>query len=82
MDFNTFIFPAPKPSYDETSFENMVWIPRSRYFSLKKFIEPLRTKTFAESYEEIHTPRGNQTKPGSSFMDCNTYTTLSLSNLF
>lgn len=52
MELNRIIFPAPIPSYTKETYSNLVWIPRSRYFSLKRFIKPLQTVSFNKSFIE------------------------------
>lgn len=54
MELNQLIFPAPKATYDKTTYSSMVWIPRTRYFSLKRFMDPLKAVSFSEVYEETH----------------------------
>lgn len=58
MELNRVIFPAPTPGYKKDTFSNLIWIPRSRYFSLKRFIKPLQTISFNESVQET---RSNST---------------------
>lgn len=54
MELNKIIFPAPTPSYEAATYPNMVWIPRNRFFSLKRFMKPLQSTTFVETYHEAH----------------------------
>ena len=50
MQLNSIIFPAPNPSYTAFSLPSLIWIPRSRFFSLKTIIKSLKTSSFSETY--------------------------------
>ena len=39
MDFNRFIFPAPNASYTPFTLEKMIWVPRTRFFSMKGLVK-------------------------------------------
>ena len=39
MEFNKLVFPSPSPSYTPFSMSNLMWIPRSRFFSFKTIIK-------------------------------------------
>ncbi len=39
MDFNRFIFPAPNASYTTFTLERMIWVPRTRFFSMKGLVK-------------------------------------------
>ena len=53
MEFNRLVFPAPDPSYTPFTLEKLLWIPRSRFFSLKKFAKKM--DTFENMYFESRT---------------------------
>lgn len=55
MELNRIIFPAPKCSYTPFTFKKMIWIPRSRFFSIKRFIKPLGESNFPDAYYETRT---------------------------
>jgi hypothetical protein len=39
MEFNSLIFPSPTPSYTAFTLNRLMWIPRSRFFSMKTFVK-------------------------------------------
>ena len=52
MELNNIIFSAPTPSYTLESLKNLIWIPRTRYFSMKRI-----TNNFGSS--EKQTPNSS-----------------------
>lgn len=55
MELNRIIFPAPKRSYTAFTFQKLMWIPRSRFFSLKRIVKPLGESNYADTYFESRT---------------------------
>jgi len=41
MELNNFVFPTPTPSYTSTSLNGLIWIPRTRFFSMKSILKDL-----------------------------------------
>ena len=55
MQFNSIIFPSPYPSYSAFTLPNLIWIPRSRFFSLKTIMKSLKESSFSETYFQTRT---------------------------
>jgi len=57
MDFNKFIFPSPSSSYSPFSLDKLLWIPRTRFFSMKTLVKSM------EKYENYYFNSRNLGKP-------------------
>jgi len=60
MDFNNFIFPAPTPSYTVHSLDKLLWIPRTRFFSMKNIVKSMGK---FENYSEAATSTNSAGSP-------------------
>jgi len=75
MDFNRFIFPAPTPSYTASSLDKILWVPRTRFFSMKSLVK------LQDSYANYYsTPRNSSRSPSmskqnNSYIPCHYQTT-------
>lgn len=47
MELNRIVFPAPTPSYTAFTLNRLMWIPRTRFFSLKTIVPTL------EKFDEV-----------------------------
>lgn len=57
MDLNKLIFPAPNSSYTPFSLENLLWIPRTRFFSMKTLVKSM------DKYEDFYLTSRDLNKP-------------------
>lgn len=64
MDFNNFIFPAPTASYTQHTLDKLLWIPRTRFFSMKTIVKSMgKFENYAEnaaSQNQDGSPKQNQ----------------------
>lgn len=57
MDLNKLIFPAPDSSYTPFNLENLLWIPRTRFFSMKTLVKSI------EKFEDFYFSSRNLDRP-------------------
>ncbi len=62
MDFNNFIFPAPTASYTQHTLDKLLWIPRTRFFSMKTIVKSMgKFENYAENAASQN-PDGSSSK--------------------
>ncbi len=60
MEFNSIVFPAPKPSYTaQNLFGNIIYVPKYQHFSITE-IQAMRTSSLSLSRQTITTPANSQ----------------------
>lgn len=70
MDLNRLIFPAPDSSYTPFSLENLLWIPRTRFFSMKTLVKTMdKYEDFYFNSRDINKPE-NVAKQGQISIPC------------
>ena len=61
MDLNKIIFPAPSSNYTPFTLDNLMWIPRTRFFSMKSLVKTM--DKFENYYVESKTSRRSEHSP-------------------
>jgi len=64
MNLNNLIFSIPNPTYSSTSLNGLIWIPRTRLFSMKSILKDL---TLEGDSKEPKAPFENSSKCSSWF---------------
>jgi len=53
MDLNNLVFPAPTPTYTPFTLDKLLWIPRTRFFSMKTLVKSI------DKFEKFQTRSGH-----------------------
>lgn len=77
MDFNKFIFPAPNSSYTPFDLDQLLWIPRTRFFSMKSLVKSMdKFEHFSSKAKSLNrtnsddTNNKTQSKTEQSYIPC------------
>jgi len=73
MDLNRFIFPAPSSSYTPFTLGQLLWIPRTRFFSMKTLIKMDSFENYFISGKHSHRPSHNGKKGTFLLKKCINY---------
>jgi len=67
MDFNNLVFPAPSATYTPFTLDKLIWIPRTRFFSMKNLVKSI------DKFENFQNRSGQLSNRESTSKDNHTY---------